>query len=91
VARGDHLAAPRERGLRLRTPAEDITQHLPAIECPEEIDGRSPDDAFLRTKPQKRPISPCSAPIRGLVRRFPDALTPEPRPTANFDRGNASW
>jgi hypothetical protein len=38
VARGDHLAALRERGLRLRTPAEDITQHLPAIEGPEEID-----------------------------------------------------
>jgi hypothetical protein len=29
--------------------------------------------------------------ICGLVRRFPDALTPEPHPAANFDRGNASW
>jgi hypothetical protein len=29
--------------------------------------------------------------FHGLVRRFPDALTPEPHPAADFDRGNASW
>ena len=29
VARGDHLAALRERGLRLRTPDEDVTHVTP--------------------------------------------------------------
>src|SRR3954468_20284148 len=34
VARGDHLATLRERGLRLRTPDEDVTQRLTAIGGP---------------------------------------------------------
>ena len=37
VARGDHLAAILEHGLRLRTPDEDLTQQLTAIGGPEEI------------------------------------------------------
>jgi 2-dehydropantoate 2-reductase len=50
VARGDHLAALRERGLRLRTPDEDVTQHLPAIAGPEEIALDADDILILTTK-----------------------------------------
>lgn len=50
VARGDHLAALRQRGLRLRTPDEDVTQRLPAIAGPEEIDVDADDILILTTK-----------------------------------------
>jgi 2-dehydropantoate 2-reductase len=53
VARGDHLAALRQRGLRLRTPDEDITQQLPAITSPQEIDLTSDDVLILATKTQQ--------------------------------------
>jgi 2-dehydropantoate 2-reductase len=53
VARGDHLAALRQRGLRLRTPDEDRTRHLPAIAGPEEIDLDFDDILILTTKTQQ--------------------------------------
>ena len=50
VARGEHLAALRERGLRLRTPDEDVTQSVPAIGGPEEIELDVDDVFILATK-----------------------------------------
>jgi 2-dehydropantoate 2-reductase len=50
VARGDHLAALREHGLRLRTPDEDTRQRLPAIGGPEEIQLDVEDILILATK-----------------------------------------
>jgi 2-dehydropantoate 2-reductase len=50
VARGDHLAALRERGLRLRTPDEDVTQSILAIGGPEEIELNGDDILILATK-----------------------------------------
>jgi 2-dehydropantoate 2-reductase len=53
VARGDHLAAILERGLRLRTPDEDRTQQLTAIAGPEEIQLDVDDILILTTKTQQ--------------------------------------
>ncbi|MFL6045011.1 MAG: ketopantoate reductase family protein [Propionibacteriaceae bacterium] len=53
VARGDHLAALRQGGLRLRTPDEDVTQRLPAIAGPEEIEVDVDDILILTTKSQQ--------------------------------------
>jgi 2-dehydropantoate 2-reductase len=50
VARGEHLAALRERGLRLRTPDEDVTQSVPVIGGPEEIELDVDDVFILATK-----------------------------------------
>jgi 2-dehydropantoate 2-reductase len=52
VARGDHLMALRKRGLRLRTPDEDLIQYLSAIAGPEEIDLDVADILILATKTQ---------------------------------------
>jgi 2-dehydropantoate 2-reductase len=52
VARGDHLSAVNERGLRLRTPDEDVTQNLPAIGGPEDIELDVDDILILATKTQ---------------------------------------
>src|SRR5215216_6098928 len=53
VARGDHLSAVNERGLRLRTPDEDVTQNLPAIGGPEDIELDVDDILILATKTQQ--------------------------------------
>ena len=45
VARGEHLAALREHGLRLRTPEEDVTVPVHPVGGPEELE---PD-------PERRP------------------------------------
>jgi 2-dehydropantoate 2-reductase len=50
AARGDHLAALRESGLRLRTPDEDVTQLISAIVGPEEIELDLGDILILATK-----------------------------------------
>jgi 2-dehydropantoate 2-reductase len=50
VARGDHLDALREGGLRLRTPDEDVTQQLTAISGPEEVQLDVDDILILATK-----------------------------------------
>ena len=46
VARGNHLAALREHGLRLRTPDEDVTHPVLGIGGPQEI-GLSGDDILI--------------------------------------------
>jgi 2-dehydropantoate 2-reductase len=53
VARGDHLTALRERGLRLRTPDEDLTVRAPAIGGPGEIELDVGDILILATKTQQ--------------------------------------
>src|SRR4029453_17743749 len=53
AARGDHLAALREHGLRLRTPEEDVTQSVLAIAGPDEIKLSSDDISILATKTQQ--------------------------------------
>jgi 2-dehydropantoate 2-reductase len=53
VARGDHLAALRKRGLRLRTPDEDVTQSVPVISGPNEIKLDVDDILILATKTQQ--------------------------------------
>jgi 2-dehydropantoate 2-reductase len=53
VARGDHLAALRARGLRLRTPDEDVTQSVPVISGPDEIKLDVDDILILATKTQQ--------------------------------------
>ena len=50
VARGGHLVALRERGLRLRTPDEDVTQQLTAIGGPEEVELDVDDVLILASK-----------------------------------------
>jgi 2-dehydropantoate 2-reductase len=57
VARGDHLAALRDSGLRMRTPEEDLTFRLPAAAGPAELD-LTPDDVLvLATKTQQAPAA----------------------------------
>ena len=53
AARGDHLAALHEHGLRLRTPDEDMTQSVMAIGGPEEIELSGDDILILATKTQQ--------------------------------------
>lgn len=53
VARGDHLAALRDGGLRLRTPDEDRTVRPPAIGGPEDIELDINDILILATKTQQ--------------------------------------
>jgi 2-dehydropantoate 2-reductase len=53
VARGEHLAALRERGLRLRTPDQDVTHSVPAIAGPQEIELDADDVLILTTKTQQ--------------------------------------
>ena len=48
IARGEHLAAIRRDGLRLRTPEEDITLPVMAAAAPGEVDLR-PDDLLVAT------------------------------------------
>ncbi len=53
VARGDHLAAMRRDGLRLRTPEEDITVPVTVAGVPEEVDLRSDDVLVAAAKTQQ--------------------------------------
>jgi 2-dehydropantoate 2-reductase len=53
AARGDHLAALREHGLRLRTPEEDVTQSVLTIAGPDEIELNGDDVLVLATKTQQ--------------------------------------
>ena len=48
IGRGAHLQAMQEKGLRLRTPDEDVTLPVPAVGHPRDIDFR-PDDVVLLT------------------------------------------
>jgi 2-dehydropantoate 2-reductase len=55
VARGDHLRAIREHGLRLRTPEEDVRLPVPAVAGPDEITLTSDDVLILATKTHQAP------------------------------------
>jgi 2-dehydropantoate 2-reductase len=53
IARGAHLEAIRSRGLRLLTPAEDVTLQIPAAADPAELEvGRENDVVLLAVKGQ---------------------------------------
>jgi 2-dehydropantoate 2-reductase len=52
IARGDHLAAIRERGLTLESPAETVALPVPAVGHPSEIEFRDDDVVFLTMKAQ---------------------------------------
>ena len=52
IARGAHLAAIREGGLRLRTPDGETTHRIPAAAHPGEIDWREGDVVLLTVKSQ---------------------------------------
>ena len=52
IARGNHLEALKERGLRLRTPDGDYQLPIPAVASPAEIDFRADDVVFLTMKTQ---------------------------------------
>ncbi|MFJ2510669.1 ketopantoate reductase family protein [Streptomyces griseoviridis] len=47
VARGAHLAALRQHGLRLTVPDGEFTHRLPAVENPDELGELRPDDVLL--------------------------------------------
>ena len=52
VARGDHLAALRERGLTLRSPAETVVLPVPAVARPAEAELGPGDVVVLAMKSQ---------------------------------------
>lgn len=50
VARGDHLRAMQQRGLRLRTPDEDVTVPVTAVSGPDELQLTDDDILIVATK-----------------------------------------
>ena len=52
IARGAHYEAMRDRGLRLRSAAEDVTLEIAAVDHPSAIDWRDDDVVFLAMKSQ---------------------------------------
>ncbi len=50
VARGEHLAALRERGMRLRSPHEDVTVPVTAVGGPDELELHADDVLVVATK-----------------------------------------
>jgi 2-dehydropantoate 2-reductase len=55
VARGAHLAALQQHGLRMRTPEEDLTLAVPAVAGPGELPLQADDVLVLATKTQQAP------------------------------------
>jgi 2-dehydropantoate 2-reductase len=55
VARGEHLRAMQQHGLRLRTPEEDVVLRVPAVAGPDETALRSDDVLVLATKTHQAP------------------------------------
>ena len=55
VARGDHLRTMQERGLRLRTPEEDVVLPVPAVAGPHQTTLRTDDVLVLATKTHQAP------------------------------------
>ncbi len=55
VARGDHLRTMQQRGLRLRTPEEDLVLQVATAAGPDETTLRSDDVLVLATKTQQAP------------------------------------
>jgi 2-dehydropantoate 2-reductase len=52
IARGEHLAAIRDRGLRLQSPAEDIVLPVPAVGHPSEVHFEDEDVVLMSMKTQ---------------------------------------
>ena len=57
VARGEHLAVLRDRGLRMRTPEEDLTLPVPVVAGPGELALQADDVLVLATKTQQAPAA----------------------------------
>jgi 2-dehydropantoate 2-reductase len=55
VARGEHLRAMQQHGLRLRTPEEDVVLRAPAVAGPDQAALRPDDVLVLATKTQQAP------------------------------------
>jgi 2-dehydropantoate 2-reductase len=55
VARGDHLRALQEHGLRLRTPEEDVVLPVTAVAGPDDMNLRPDDVLVLATKTHQAP------------------------------------
>jgi 2-dehydropantoate 2-reductase len=55
VARGDHLQTMQERGLRLRTPDEDITVPVTAVSGPDDVQLTVDDILVVATKTHQAP------------------------------------
>jgi 2-dehydropantoate 2-reductase len=55
VARGDHLRTMQQRGLRLRTPEQDVVLPVAAVAGPDETTLRSDDVLVLATKTHQAP------------------------------------
>jgi 2-dehydropantoate 2-reductase len=68
VARGDHLAALQQRGMRLRSPDADVTVKVTAVGGPEELELRDDDVLVVATKTHQAPAALAQwadAPVRG--------------------------
>jgi 2-dehydropantoate 2-reductase len=52
IARGEHLRALRETGLRIESPADAATLHIPAVESPSQADLGEGDVVLLAVKSQ---------------------------------------
>lgn len=68
VARGEHLRALREQGLRLRTPEEDATLPVTVVGGPGELDLLADDVVVMATKTQHLPdalVEWVDAPVAG--------------------------
>lgn len=68
VARGEHLAALRSSGLRMRTPEEDLMLPVPTVGGPSELALRLDDVLVLATKTQQAPaalVDWADAPVAG--------------------------
>jgi 2-dehydropantoate 2-reductase len=57
IARGEHLRALREAGLRLRSPDGEATLRLPAVAGPAELEPRPGDVVVLAVKSQDTPAA----------------------------------
>lgn len=83
IARGAHLAAIQERGLRFRSPGQDIVVALDAVGHPAEVRWRGDEVILLATKSQQTPAA-----LADLVVTAP-APTPPPGAEANALAGAA--
>jgi 2-dehydropantoate 2-reductase len=80
VARGDHLAALQESGIRLRSPESDVTVPVTAVAGPDEVELRDDDVLVVATKTHQAPAALAQwadAPVSsadGTVRTAGEAL-----------------
>src|SRR5580704_7191024 len=60
IARGAHYEAIRDRGLRIRSPNDDVTLAIPVVDHPSQLTFSSDDVVMLAMKSQDT-ISACQA------------------------------